>query len=530
MASFLERAIAYVAPGAALRRAAARRALGLSARTYEAAQPGRRTDHWPKAANDANAVIGPGLALIRTKARHLVRNNPFAESALDTISTHTVGPYGIAPKFRNKRAEYEFRQWAESTDCDADGVNDFAGLQDLAIRTIAESGEVLIRRRPRFARDGFRVPVQIQILEPDYLDTSKTMVLGNGGRIVHGVEFDAIGRRVAYWLFRDHPGSASPMSSLVSTSVRVPASEVTHAFKSTRAGQARAISWFAPVLLKLADFDEYDDASLMKQKIAACLAVFTRDVEGPDSPIGRGPEKSDDPLVDTLEPGMITRLNPGEDIEVVQPPSTNEYDAFAKSQLRAIATGLGLTYEDLTGDYTGLPYSAARMSRIRHWAKVERWRWRIVIPRVCRPMWQWWAEAAVLAGVLTEADAVPPIDWVAPPPPMLDPDKEVAANRRAVRSGQKTPQMVLRELGLDPEEVIGEIAAWNKAIDKAGLILDSDPRTMSEAGQRHSTGAGAPADAGASTPPADPAADPPADAATAEENLSTDTADQGADA
>lgn len=494
-AGWLERAIAAVSPATALRRERARVVLELT-RSYEAAQTSRRTEHWHRLGTDSNAVIGPALSVIRAKARHLVRNNPYAESALDTISTHVVGPYGIGTRHKSTRAAEAWKRWSESTDCDADGVNDFAGIQDLAFRTIAESGEVILRRRRRRLSDGFAVPLQIQVLEPDYLDTSKSGTLPNGaGVIVHGVEFDAIGRRVAYWMFRDHPGAATRVSSLVGASVRVPASEVSHAFKSTRAGQARAISWFAPTLLKLSDFDEFDDATLMKQKIAACLAVFTRDVEGPDSPVGRGPrDPNADPLADTLEPGMITRLQPGEDIEVVQPPSTNEYAAFAKSQLQAIATGLGVTYEDLTGDYTGLPYSAARMSRMRHQRKVERWQWRIAVPRICMPVWQWYAEAAVLAGVISEADAAPP-EWITPPLPMLDPDKEVAANRRAVRSGQKTPQMVLREAGLDPSEVIAQMAEWNRLIDAAGLVLDSDPRQMSEAGQKHAATAAASADA-----------------------------------
>lgn len=30
-------------------------------------------------------------------------------------------------------------------------------------------------------------------------------------RVINGVEFDAIGRRVAYWLRRDHPGEQSGM-------------------------------------------------------------------------------------------------------------------------------------------------------------------------------------------------------------------------------------------------------------------------------------------------------------------------------
>jgi capsid protein len=103
------------------------------------------------------------------------------------------------------------------------------------------------------------------------------ITLPGGGRIVYGVEFDGIGQRVAYWLFPEHPGnSAWPTVA----SQRIPAESVLHIFKPTRPGAIRGASWFAPVLLRFKDFDEYEDATLMKQKIAACLAVFTSDVDG----------------------------------------------------------------------------------------------------------------------------------------------------------------------------------------------------------------------------------------------------------
>jgi capsid protein len=45
---------------------------------------------------------------------------------------------------------------------------------------------------------------------------------------------------------------------------------VRHIFKVKRAGQARGPSWFGPVILRMKDLDEFEDATLMKQKVAAC--------------------------------------------------------------------------------------------------------------------------------------------------------------------------------------------------------------------------------------------------------------------
>ena len=122
-------------------------------------------------------------------------------------------------------------------------------------------------------------------------------------------------------------------------------------------------------------------------------------------------------------------------------------------------------------------------------------------------------------------------EWIAPPLPMLDPDKEVAANRRAVRAGQKTQQAVLRELGLDPDDVIAELVDWNRKIDAAGLVLDSDPRMMSESGQKHGATTAAPSgDGGDKAGDGDKAGgDDKADDGDTADDTADETADDTAD-
>jgi len=479
---WIDRLTAPIAPRWTLKRLRARVAQAQLVRHYEAASVGRRTQGWRRSAGDANAVIGPALARLREVARDLVRNNPYAESALATIADHTVGG-GIVgrPKTTNPGALAAWQGWADSTACDADGRHDLAGLQKLVMRTVAESGEVLVRRRLRAAGDGIPLRLQLQVLDPDFLDTSKDLIdTPNGGRIVQGVEFDAIGRRVAYWLFKEHPGS---LQGHWATSQPVPAESVLHIFKPTRPGQVRAPSWFAPVLLRARDFDEYEDATLMKQKIAACLAVLTTDPDGEAPSLGTA-DDTVTPAVDQLEPGAILNVPPGRSVDIVQPPQTTDYEAYSKTQLRAIATGLGVTYEDLTGNYDGLPFSAARMSRLRHWARVEDWRWRIVIPQFCDPVWTWAMQSAVILGLTKDAPAA---HWTTEPPPMIDPVNEGLAYQRRIRNGLCSQSEALRELGYDPEAVLTEIAADNTRLDELKILLDSDPRKLTQAGQLQGT-------------------------------------------
>jgi capsid protein len=69
-------------------------------------------------------------------------------------------------------------------------------MQTLTVRTMAESREAILRFRPRPADAGLRIPLQLQMLEADFLDQARTMGLVNG-HVMEGVQFDETGRRVA---------------------------------------------------------------------------------------------------------------------------------------------------------------------------------------------------------------------------------------------------------------------------------------------------------------------------------------------
>jgi lambda family phage portal protein len=476
--NILDKTIGALAPRWQLKRERARMAIDLLRRHYyDAATSGRRTQGWRRVIGDANTALGPSLSRLREAARDLVRNNAIADGGiLDTITTDAVG-WGIVPAAKHEA----FRRWSESIDCDADGRLDLAGLQEMVLRTVVESGEVLVRRRWRRPEDGFALPFQLQVLEPDYLDTLRDAALENGGRIIQGVEFDALGVRVAYWIFREHPGSTRAVlgRSVMSGSSRVPASEMLHIFKPGRAGQVRAPSWFASALLKFRDFDEFDDATLMKQKIAACLSVLTSDSDGTAAPLGS--VTADAPTVDALEPGMVLNAPPGKTFEIVQPPQARDYPEYSKTVLRTLGRPFGITYEAMTGDYSQVNFSSARMARIGYYSKVQRWRWRILVLQFLNPVWRWAMEAAAIAGL----PVVESTEWTAPSLPMIEPDKEGLAASRNVRSGVQTLSEVIRERGYSPEQFLKELANDFSILDELGLVLDCDPRRMTQAGQLH---------------------------------------------
>lgn len=510
--TWLDRFITWVSPGWGRSRAQAR----LMVRHYEAAESGYRTDGWYRRDTDANAAAnGLALSRLRAQARDLVRINPWARNGLRRLVSNTVGG-GIRPTPTGRGADLilqRWREWAETTQCDAAGQDTIYGLQALAMRTIAEAGEVIVLRRLRRPDDGLAVPLQLQVLEPDYIDTGKDGLIGDaGGPIIQGIEHDMIGRRVAYWLFDQHPGGNVLPTSPISR--RVLAERVLHIYDKERPGQVRGVSWFASVDVRLHELHLFEDATLKKQGAAACMAGFIVDKEDPEN----GPPTQPQPGTDarglptgTLEPGMLMQLPPGRDIKFTQPPSTNDHESYTATTLRGVAAGLGVTYEDLTGDLSKVNYSSARIGRLAHKGDIERWQYNMMIPRFCHPMWIWMLEAMQLNGDRVETAQA---EWFPSPMAILEPRMELDAYESAVRNGFMTWPQVIRELGYDPRQQLKQIAESNAALDKAGIVLDCDPRRVSSSGQVQSGGAPAapgvdtvdtPAD---STPPLDSGANP----------------------
>ena len=73
--------------------------------------------------------------------------------------------------------------------------------------------------------------------------------------------------------------------------------------------------------------------------------------------------------------------------------------------------------------------------------------------------------------------------WTPPRRELIDPDKEIGATIKAVRSGLMSLSEAIREYGYDPEEVLREIQQDNELLDQLELVLDTDPRKVTLSGQ-----------------------------------------------
>lgn len=474
--TLLDRAIAQVSPRWGFKRLQFRQAINL----FEGASRGRRTKGWRTPDTSIQADTRRGLALLRARARDLAQNNPYAAAAHRELPANIIAD-GITPhvdlKTPEERAPAEAlaKSWFDTTACDFDGRLNFYGIESLVAETVVESGECLVRRHRRPGPMS-PIPLQLQVLEPDHIDTQKDGVpTGNGGGIIQGVEYDGAGRRVAYWLFDHHPGDQHFHMTQLS-SRRVPATEILHVFRLERAGQVRGIPWGSPVILKIRDFDEYSDAQLVRQKIAACFSVFIT----PGDQFGRADGADEDRLLpEKVEPGMIEMLADGKDVTFANPPGVQNYGEFASVTAHEIASGYGLTYAALTGDLSKVNFASGRMGDRSFARNVRQWQQNLFIPQLCQPAGAWFMEACVAIRALP---AAVPLRWSPPRRELTDPAREIPALTSAVRGGQMLMPELLRMNGTDPDDYLRELDEWNKAMDERGIVLDSDPRKVSAAG------------------------------------------------
>lgn len=341
-----------------------------------------------------------------------------------------------------------------------------------------EGGECFVRLRTRKREDGLCVPLQLQVLESEHLDNKSNQTLGNGNVIRNGIEFNRLGQREAYYLFREHPGEGS-----FGESVRVPANDVLHIYKPLRPGQIRGIPWLSTVLLKLYELDQYDDAELVRKKTAAMFAGFITRLDSEANIMGEGESNEQGVALSGLEPGTMQLLDPGEDIKFSEPSDVGgSYEAFMRQQLRAIAIGMGITYEQLTGDLTGVNYSSIRAELIEFRRRCGMLQHNILVFQFCRPVWDRWLELALLSGELDIGEkktAKKEVKWIAQGFDWVDPLKDQQAQQMAVRNGFKSRSEVVSELGYDIEEIDQEIAEDQRRASELGLSFDTNVENFS---------------------------------------------------
>jgi capsid protein len=308
-----------------------RRRVGAFIGGFEAGLANRRLKGFQPSRAHLNTLIAAAGPDITARARWLVRNNGYAANAIESWAGNVVGA-GIKPSSSINDAMLKAsvqKLWLDWTDeADAEGFTDFYGLQRRAAREVFIAGEVFFRFRPRRPQDGLTVPLQLQMIPSEMLPLNRNETTTTGNVIRQGIEFDAIGRRVAYHFLRRHPADVTD-PGLAGDIVRILASEIVHIIDPVDAGQLRGISRFAAGIVKLFLLDQYDDAELDRKKVAAMHALFIT-TPAPAEPLdaAEGRDENDERTID-LQPGQITMLEPGEEVQTSAPADSGQtYEPF----------------------------------------------------------------------------------------------------------------------------------------------------------------------------------------------------------
>lgn len=470
MANLVDKLVGWISPQAGIARHFARQRLE---RAYEAASP---RDPWRprRSGASANADHQADAATLRVKARALVQNVPYIKAGIDSLAESTIGT-GIAPRAIGRDADKIntlFKAWAQV--CDADGRLDYYGLCELAYRTMEVDGEVLLRLRPRRPSDGLPVPLQLQLLEIDWLDSLRTGTAPDSNNaIINGIEYNELGAVVAYWLWPQHPGDIVSLRGMRMQSARVIAANIIHLFRQDRPGQGRGFSRLGPVIARVRDTQLYEDAELARKNLETRLSVLASgDVSMMANPAMEGADaaghakKTGD--LGELSSGGITEMPPGTTFTVIEPKAAPGHVDYIKHQLHIIATGMGVTYERMTGDMSEVNFSSARVRLLDFRRAVQQMQWLVVIPKLLSPIHRAFVDAAYLDGSVNSRDYA--VDYSPPKFDYVNPQQDVAADLAEIGAGLSSLSEKLRQRGYNPDEVFAEMASDFDKLKKLGIL------------------------------------------------------------
>lgn len=477
--NMLERTIAAIAPRYAAKRALSRLQLAQVQRAQRAVR--RITDGG--AGFDLNTGdpddARPRRLVDRATLLRLAYTNPYGRKALRNLLNGTIA-WGItgAPK-APKAVQTLWTDWVKISDFR--GRLNFYGQQALSTRTMFREGDVFIVRR--LVKNWTVIPLRLDVVDGGMLDVGKV-----GENIEGGIEYDDDGIAVAYWFLRSRSGRARYQPS-----VRYPAEDVIHLFEQEEAGQKRGISVFEPVIKMLGDIEEALDADLVRRKVEACFVGFRRlNPDWVDEPIGTvEPRGKDEAPLEYFEPGTLTTLAPGEDVQFADPKPAGGLGDTVRINLLAASAGMGVTYEGATGDLSNVNFSSYRAGALEFDATNEERQFNTIIPVFLDRVWSWFCQSAYEVGKIRAASYE--MRWTPPPRKSIDRKGDAEADILEMQAGLENRRSLLNSRGLDHDTFMDETAEDLARQQLKGLYYKGDPFTAAQmaAGAPSSTTTGA---------------------------------------
>ncbi len=468
------------APAAIARKTTApRTTFGPMWRGHSAASASSLLADWYGTRASANGITAREGERLRHRARELRENSSIVARYAYLVRTNVIGPDGITlsayvPSTRGKNvqasAEVEagWYGWATSVTPDGRSLVDALGqlvetwkVEGEALATVTTRGDTL----------------QITPVDPDLLDQHYSETRRNGHEIEQGIECDAAGRVVGYWLW-----DASEDDSARRSRRFWRAEDVLHLPHRTRPNQRRGVTALAPVMVLLQHLDKLDEALVVLNRTAASK-MFQYVAQGEWAPpLVDGDGKALDPEVhrEEVAPGNQWIPPYGYEAKTIDPGQpTGDLANYVGEWLRRVASGLNVAESSLTGDLSRANYGSQRGGMIH-----ERDGWKmdqaLVIDRLARPLFARWLRHAVLtrtitlpAGV-TLASVIERSEWFPRRWSWIDPLKDAQAIETMLRLRLTSRTRELNQLGIDVRALFQEIADESALADELNITLPDD--------------------------------------------------------
>ena len=455
------------------------------AKRYAAAKPSRLEHQGAGWMRDLNSLIETSNPRLRERVRRLVRDFPPFVRAINAQAAFVVGKGarfqslvvdedGHADVKIRQKIESRFRSWMDKASID--GRMHFYDCQRLALRQRLECGEFFFCFRS--PRNRNRHPLALQFIEPDRVQGGLEVTPTHGNSIVlQGIEFDPeTGERFAYHVLKEQFAQHFQWGFDA-----IPDARMVHGYEIMRPGQLRGVTVFAPVIILAESMFDYIDAELDAAKMAAkWLAFVTSDnpmkMQSLRSPDGQ--QKINETRLEEIENCMLEYLQPHENIQIAPASGrvNDGFDRFTHFVLRMVGIVTGVPYEVLSGDYSGVNYSTARMSRQDYNMFLEPERFWLE-HNFNNPVFRQWlyTEAVTqryLPGYFKDPSHYEKAMWVPAGMPSPDPLREGKADIDNLKAGLDSPQNIIMARGGDPEQVLEEMAAWQQMLEEKGVTVD----------------------------------------------------------
>ena len=452
---------------------------------FSAATSDRFTASWMAGQRAINDELRGDLDALRSRARDLGKNNDYARKFLRMVARNVVGANGFTLQARvqdapakpdslaNSAIEAAWFKWAKRGSAEITGRMSFADACRVMMMATARDGESLARI-VRGSAAGNPEGLALQLLDVARLDTQRNQAPGRGrNAIIMGVEVDDYQRPLAYWL-KDRADAST------SSATRISAGEILHIYVPETAEQVRGIPWMHASMLSLHDLGEFNRSALLAARKGADTLGFITSPDGTAQGLGDMGGAEGEAL-QISAPGTYDVLPEGYSMQPYDSKYPNEvFDPFTKAILRRISSGLDVAYNGLANDLEGVNFSSIRAGVLEErdqWTTLQNW----FIDAFLEPIYTEWFARAMTAGCITmpNGSALPIAkaakfaahEWQGRRWTWVDPLKDIEAARLEVKTGIASPQMIAARNGVDVEDVIASIAAFEAMVATSGVTL-----------------------------------------------------------